>query len=49
MGDEGLVARAAGKKRRCSSCEGEISEAPPDLPRDEEGKRRFGADKPNDL
>ena len=49
MEDEGLVARAAGKKRRCSSCEGEISEAPPDLPRDEEGKRRFGADKPNEL
>ena len=49
MRDEGLVARAAKKKRRYSSCEGEISEAPPNLPRDEEGKRRFGADRPNEL
>ena len=49
MRDEGLVARAARKKRRYSSYEGEISEAPPDPPRDEEGKRRFGADRPNEL
>ena len=35
MRDEGLVARAAKKKRRCSSYEGEISEAPPNLLRDE--------------
>lgn len=49
MGDEGLVARAAGKRRRYGSCEGEISEAPPDPLRDEEGKRRFGADRPNEL
>lgn len=48
-GDEGLVARAARKKRRHSSYEGEASEAPPNLLRDEEGKRRFGADRPNEL
>ena len=48
-GDEGLVARAARKKRLRSSYEGEISEAPPNLLRDEKGKRRFGADKPNKL
>ena len=35
MRDEGLVARAAKKKRRCSSYEGEVSEAPPNLLRDE--------------
>lgn len=35
MRDEGLVARAAKKKRRHSSYEGEISEAPPSLLRDE--------------
>ena len=49
MRDEGLVARAAKKKRRYSSYEGEISEAPPSLLRDEEGKHRFGADRPNEL
>ena len=49
MRDEGLVACAARKKRRCSSCEGEISEAPENLLRDEKGKHRFGADKPNEL
>ena len=38
--DDGLVARAAKKKRRCGSYEGEVSEAPPNLPRDEEGKHR---------
>ena len=49
MRDEGLVACAARKKRRCSSYEGEISEAPENLLRDEKGKHRFGADKPNEL
>ena len=49
MRDEGLVARAAKKKRRYSSYEGEISEAPPNLLRDEKGKHHFGADKPNEL
>lgn len=49
MGDEGLAARAAKKKRRCSSCEGEISEAPENLLRDEKGKHRFGADRPDGL
>ena len=49
MGDEGLVARAARKKRRHGSREGEIPEAPPNLLRNEEGKHRFGADKPNEL
>lgn len=48
MRDEGLVASAAGKKRRYSSYEGEISEAPPNLLRDEKGKHRFGDDKPNE-
>lgn len=47
--DDGLVARAAKKKRRRSPYEGEISEAPPNLPRDEGGKHRFGADRPNEL
>lgn len=49
MRDEGLVACAARKKRRCSSYEGEISEAPESLLRDEKGKHCFGADKPNEL
>lgn len=44
MRNEGLVARAAKKKRRYSPYEGEVSEAPPSLPRDEEGRHRFGAD-----
>lgn len=35
MRDEGLVARAAKKKRRRSPYEDEVSEAPPGLPRDE--------------
>lgn len=46
--DEGLVAHAAKKKRRYGSYEGEVSEAPPNLLRDG-GKRRFGADRPNEL
>ena len=41
MRDEGLVARAARKKRRYSSYEGEISEAPPNLLRDERGEAPF--------
>ena len=49
MGDEGLVARAARKKRRYSSYEGEISEAPENLPRDGRGRHRFRANKPNEL
>ena len=49
MKDEGLVARAAKKRRRYSSYEGEISEAPPNLLRDDRGKHHFRADKPNEL
>ena len=49
MRDEGLVACAARKKRRYSSCGGEISEAPENLLRDERGRHRFHADKPNEL
>ena len=49
MRDEGLVARAARKKRRYSSYGGEISEAPENLLRDERGRHRFHADKPNEL
>jgi len=49
MRDEGLVACAAKKKRRYSSYAGEISEAPPNLLRDERGRHHFHADKPNDL
>ena len=49
MRDGGLVACAARKKRRYSSYEGEISEAPENLLRDERGRHRFHADKPNEL
>ena len=49
MRDEGLAARAARKKRRCSSYEGEISEAPPNLLRDEKGKHHFHTDRPSEL
>ena len=49
MRDEGLVACAARKKRRYSSYEGEISEAPESLLRDERGKHHFRANKPNEL
>ena len=34
---------------RRGSYEGEVSEAPPNLLRDEEGKHRFGADRPSEL
>ena len=49
MRDEGLVACAARKKRRYSSYEGEISEAPENLLRDDRGKHHFRANKPNEL
>ena len=49
MRDEGLAACAARKKRRYSSYEGEISEAPENLLRDERGRHHFHADKPNEL
>ena len=49
MKEEELVACAAGKKRRYSSYEGEISTAPPNLLLDDRGKHHFRADKPNDL
>lgn len=49
MRDEGLVARAARKKRRYSSYEGEISAAPPNLLRDDRGRHHFRADNPNEL
>lgn len=49
MGDGGLVARAAKKKRRYSSYEGEISAAPPSLLRDDRGRHHFRADSPNEL
>lgn len=48
MGEERLVARIAKRRRRCSSYEGEISQAPDNLPRDEKGKHRFRADAPNE-
>lgn len=46
--DEGPVARTAEKERCHSSCEGEVSAAPPDLPRDERGRRHLRASKPNE-
>lgn len=49
MEEENLVARAARKKRRYSSYEGEISEAPENLLRDERGRRHFRSNKPNEL
>ena len=49
MEEENLVARAAKKKRRYSSYEGEISEAPTNLLRDDRGKHHFRANKPNEL
>lgn len=48
MRDEGLAARAARKRRRYSSYGGGISEAPPNLLRDEKGRHRFRAGKPNE-
>ena len=49
MEEENLVACAARKKRRYSSYEGEISEAPENLLRDDRGKHHFRANKPNEL
>ena len=49
MRDEGPLACAARKKRRYSSYEGEISEAPENLLRDERGKYHFRSNKPNEL
>ena len=49
MGEENLAARAAKKKRRYSSYGGEISEAPPNLLRDDRGRHHFRASKPNEL
>lgn len=49
MEEEGLVARVAKRKRRYSSYEGEISEAPENLLRDERGRHHFRAGKPNEL
>lgn len=49
MRDEGLAACAARKKRRCSSYEGEISEAPESLLRDGRGRHHFRSNKPNEL
>ena len=49
MEEENLVARAARKKRRYSSYEGEISEAPTNLLRDDRGRHRFHADRPDGL
>ena len=49
MGDEGLVARAARKRRRYGSYGGEISGAPENLPRDGRGRHRFRPNRPNEL
>lgn len=49
MAQQRLAVRAARKKRRCSSYDGEISEAPENLLRDEKGRHHFVADKPNGL
>jgi len=46
--EENLVARAAKKKRGHDSYEGEISEAPPNLLRDERGRHHFRAGRPNE-
>ena len=48
MGEEGLVARVARRRRRHGSHGGEISEAPPNLLRDERGRHDLGADAPNE-
>lgn len=45
----GCIASRLSPGPRRSSYEGEVSEAHPNLLRDEEGKRRFGADRPNKL
>lgn len=45
----GCIASRLSPGARRSSYEGEVSEAPPNLLRDEEGKHRFGADRPSEL
>lgn len=45
----GCIASRLSLGPRRSSYEGEVSEAPPNLLRDEEGKHRFGADRPSEL
>lgn len=45
----GCIASRLSLGPRRSSYEGEVSEAPPNLLCDEEGKHRFGADRPNEL
>lgn len=45
----GCIASRFSPGPRRGSYEGEVSEAPPNLLRDEEGKRRFGADRRNEL
>lgn len=45
----GCIASRLSPGPRRSSYEGEVSEAPPNLLRDEEGKHRFGADRPIEL
>ena len=45
----GCIASRLSPGARRSSYEGEVSEAPPSLLRDEEGKHRFGADRPSEL
>ena len=47
MGEEGLVARVARRRRRHDFYGGEISEAPPNLPRDGRGRHDLGADAPD--
>ena len=49
MAQQRLAARAARKRQRCSSYEGEISEAPPNPLRDERSRHRFHADRPSEL
>lgn len=48
MGEEGLVARVARRRRRHGSYGGGVPEAPPNLLRDERGRHDFGADAPNE-
>lgn len=45
----GCIASGLSLGPRRGSYEGEVSEAPPNLLRDEEGKHRFGADRPSEL
>ena len=48
MEEEGLAARVARKRRRHGSYQGETSEAPDNLLRDERGRHDFRADRPNE-